>query len=386
MRIFFITHTYSLGGSGGGEQFVSAFLQELRRRKHRVFVFTPGGKEFEKKEKALGLEVYHAPTFGHHAFHKFEYVLMSWKAAELAKKFRPDVIHSQNDIFPALIGSAVKGATKKPLVVAVEYLSDQAVSLNLKTVFAINKLLLPRIGFDVIVSWSKFVVQKFFLPWGIEKEKIRLVPGAVDVKRFLKKAKPNPKLVKIGKNLIVSAKPLHSTNAAGLSYVIKAMAIVAKKFPEWKYVIVGEGQSKQMLGDLAKQLGLQKNVFLIGPIENEEMPSVYAASQIVAHSFAFKATTSIALIESMAAGKAIVATRSGEVAPTTADTVMLARQKDAKSIAEGLLKLIENPSLRKQLGEKARARAKEKFGIEGVVRQFEKIYKEAQEKNNGIAD
>ena len=171
-----------------------------------------------------------------------------------------------------------------------------------------------------------------------------------------------------------------------LSYVIKAMAIVAKKFPEWKYVIVGEGQSKQMLGDLAKQLGLQKNVFLIGPIENEEMPSVYAASQIVAHSFAFKATTSIALIESMAAGKAIVATRSGEVAPTTADTVMLARQKDAKSIAEGLLKLIENPSLRKQLGEKARARAKEKFGIEGVVRQFEKIYKEAQEKNNGIAD
>ncbi|MDP2973651.1 MAG: glycosyltransferase family 4 protein, partial [Candidatus Diapherotrites archaeon] len=216
MRIFFITHTYSLGGSGGGEQFCYNFLKELRRRGHQVFVFTAGGKQFAAEEKKLGLQVYHCPTLGHHAFHKFEYVLFAWKAALLAKKFRPDVIHAQNDVFPALIGRFVKWRVGKPLVVAVEYLSDQAVSLNLKIVFVLNKLLLPKIAADTFVSWSKFVVDKFFIPWGIERKKIHIVPGAVNVKAFLKKNKPHPKLAAIGKNLIVSAKPLHKTNAAGI--------------------------------------------------------------------------------------------------------------------------------------------------------------------------
>jgi glycosyltransferase involved in cell wall biosynthesis len=374
MRIFFITHTYSLGGSGGGEQFCYNFLKELRRRGHQVFVFTAGGKQFAAEEKKLGLQVYHCPTLGHHAFHKFEYVLLALKAASLAKRFKPDVIHAQNDVFPALIGASVKRSTKKPLVVAVEYLSDQAVSLNLKIVFALNKLLLPKIPADAFVSWSKFVVEKFFIPWGIERKKIHIVPGAVDLKPFLRKSKPHQLLARVGKNLIVSAKPLHSTNAAGISYIIKAMAIVAKKHPEWKYVIVGEGQSKPELQQLVDELGLQKNVFLVGALPNSEVPSVYAGAEIVAHSFAFKATTSIALMESMAAGKAIVATDSGEVRPTVADTALLAKQKDERSIAAALLQFIEDPALRERKGKAARQRAVEEYAIEGVVDKFEEIY------------
>ncbi len=378
MRIFFITHTYSIGGSGGGEQFVSNFLQQMRRNGHEILVFTAGGKEFTKKEKKLGIEVYHCPTLGHHAFHKFEYALLAWKAASLAKRFKPDVIHAQNDAFPGLIGHFVKKATKKPLVLAVEYLSEQAVSLNLKAVFAINRFLLPKINFDAVVSWSSFVVDKFFLPWGIPKKKIHIIPGAVDVEKFSKKASPYPKLFERGMNWIVSAKPLHSTNAAGISYIIKAMAIVVKKHPGWKYAIVGNGQSKAMLEHLVRDLDLKENVFFFGAVPNEKIPSVYAAADIVAHSFAFKATTSIALMESMAAGKAIVATASGEVAPTVGDTALLPKQKDAKSIAFCLIKLIENPALRDELGKKAQLRAKKLYSIKSIAAQFEEIYKKVQ--------
>lgn len=374
MKIFFITHTYSIGGSGGGEQFVSNFLQELRKKGHEVMVFTPGGRGFEAKEKALGLQVYHCPVIGHHAFHKFEYVLMSWKAVLLARKFKPDVIHAQNDVFPGLIGCIVKLFTGAPLVCAVEYLSDQAVSLNLKTVFALNKFLLPKIGFDIIISWSNFVVEKFFLPWGMPQKKIKIIPGAVDVETYSKKVASHKMLLDKGKNWIVSAKPLHSTNAKGISYIIKAMPTVAKKHPDWKYAIVGAGQSKPMLEKLVKELSLEKNVFFFGGLPNKDIPSVYSAAEIVAHSFAFKATTSIALMESMAAGKAIVATASGEVAPTVGDTALLPKQKDSTSIALALNKLIENPALRKELGKKAQKRAIKHFSITSVVIQFEKIY------------
>jgi len=381
MKIFFITHTYSLGGSGGGEQFVSNFLQEALRKGHELMVFTPGGKQFSEQEKKLGLRVYHCPVFGHHAFHKFEYALLWWKAVLLARKFRPDVIHAQNDVFPGLIGWFVKKFTGKPLVLAVEYLSDQAVSINLKLVFALNKFLLPKLGFDAIVSWSSFVVEKFFLPWGIPRKKITIVPGAVNTKAFASKASPHPKLASRGKNWIVSAKPLHKTNAMGISYIIKAMAIVSKKHPEWKYGIIGQGQSKPMLEALVEKLGLQNKIFFFGQMPNSEMPKVYAAADIIAHSFAFKATTSIALMETMAAGKAIVATESGEVKSTVADTALLARQKDSKSIAVQINRLIENPGLRKRLGAAARARAQKNYSIEAVVSVFEEIYRKLLKKH-----
>jgi len=375
MRIFFITHTYSIGGSGGGEQFVSSFLQELRKRKHEVYVFTPGGKEYLEKEKKLGIQVCHFPVIGHHAFHKYIYTKWWPIAAMKAREFKPDVIHAQNDAFPGLIGHFVKAFTGAPLVVSVEYLSDQAVSLNLKLVFAINKFLLPKLNYDIIVSWSSFVVEKFFKKWGIPSKKIRIIPGAVNLKPFLAKSIPHPKLARKGKNWIVSPKPLHSTNAKGISYIIKAMALVAKKHPDWKYAIVGEGTAKHGLKQLVKELGLEKNVIFFGGMQNSQISSVYSAAEIVAHSFAFKATTSIALIESMAAGKAIVATASGEVRPTVGDSALTPKMRDEKSIARALLRLIENPALRKELGKKARARAKELYSIESVVDRFEELYK-----------
>ena len=382
MRIFYITHTYSLRGGGGGELFCSDFLKELSKRGHKIFVFTAKSDDFSAEEKSLGIEVFHAKSIGHHAFHKFEYLLQSRKAAELARQFKPDIIHAQNDAFPALIGEKVKKATKVPLVASIEYLSDRAVSVNLKIVFLFNKFFLPKIKFDRLVSWSQFVIDSYLLPWKIPKEKIVLIPGAVDVSTFLKKVFPHPKLVQFGKNLIVSAKPLHSTNAMGILQTIKAMKIVSRKFSEWKFVVIGDGEKRKWLEAAVIDLGLEKNVFFVGQIPAEEIPQVYASAEIVVHSFAFKATTSIALIESMAAQKAIVATDFGEVANTVSDTEVLVQPNNPESIAQGIIKLIENPKLREELGKKARKRAVENFSMAAIVEEFEKLYMELLAKNN----
>ncbi|MDD5163569.1 MAG: glycosyltransferase family 4 protein [Candidatus ainarchaeum sp.] len=381
MRIFFITHTYSLKGGGGGELFCSDFLKELVKRGHKIFVFTTKSEDFSKEEKSLGIEVFKANCFGHHAFHKFEYLLQTGRAVELAKQFKPDIIHAQNDAFPALIGEKVKKATKAPLVASVEYLSDKAVSLNLKIVFLFNKFFLPRIKFDRLVSWSQFVIDSYLLPWKIPGKKIVLIPGAVDVSAFLKKASPHPALKKFGSTLIVSAKPLHSTNAMGLLQTIKAMKIVSEKFPAWKFVIAGDGEKRKWLEGIVKQEGLEKNVFFVGQVAAEEIPRVYSAAEIVVHSFAFKATTSIALIESMASAKAIVATDFGEVASTVGNTAVLVQPNNPESIAKGIIKLIENPKLRAELGEKARERAVKNFSMPAIVDRFEELYAELLKKN-----
>jgi glycosyltransferase involved in cell wall biosynthesis len=346
------------------------------KRGHKVFVFTTKSDDFLKEEMELGIEVFKSKSFGHHAFHKFEYVLDSKKAAELALEFKPDIIHAQNDVFPAMIGEAVKKRVHKPLVVSIEYLSDKAVSLNLKIVFLVNKIFLPKIKFDRIVSWSRFVIDNYLLPWKIPEKKIVLIPGAVDVSAFVKKSAPHPKLEKYGSKIIVSAKPLHSTNAMGILQTIKAMKIVSEKFSDWKFVVVGEGEKRKWLEEQVKELKLEENVLFTGMIPAEEIPNVYAAAEIVVHSFAFKATTSIALIESMAAGKAIVATDFGEVASTLGDVGILVRPNNPESIAEGIMKLINASKLRAELGVKARKRATTKFSISAIVDRFEELYRE----------
>ena len=376
MRIFFITHTYSLGGSGGGEQFVSSYLKQLRKRGHEVFVFTTASADYSAQEKALGLRVFKAKCWGHHAFHKFEYLIQRGKAVQLAREFKAEIIHAQNDAFPGLIGQHVKKKLGIPMVLAVEYLSDTAVSINLKLVFALNKFFLPRIAFDKIVSWSTLVIDKFLLPWGIPRGKIELIPGGLDLSRFKKLPAPGKTRKKFGKNLIVSIKPLHSTNARGISYIISAMKTVSQKHPEFKYIVFGDGKARPELESLVKEFGVEKNVLFAGGVENSEAPEIYASADIVAHSFAFKATTSIALIESMAAGKAIVATDSGEVSKTARGSVKLVKPVNPASIAFGLIELIEDPFLGRELGKKAREVAQQNYSIEGVAQQFEKIYSE----------
>ncbi len=378
MRIFFITHTYALGGSGGGEQFGSCFLKELKKRGHDILVFTTTGQDSSAEEKRIGLNVFKAKCFGHHAFHKFEYLLQMGKAAKLAKEFNAEIIHAQNDVFPGIIGHFVKNRLHIPHVLAVEYISDVNVSLNLKLGYLMNRIFLSKLNFDKLISWSAFVNQKFLIPWGIPPQKIETIPGGLDLSRFRKLPLPSSTRKKFGKNLIVSIKPLHSTNAKGISYVIKAMKHVAEKHPEFKYVIFGEGKSRADLQVLVKQLGLEKNVIFAGFVDNSKVPEIYSSADIIAHSFAFKATTSVALMESMAAAKAIVATDSGEVANTAKGSVKLVNAKNPQSIAQGLIELIESHSLRTQLGQKAKKVAEENYSIESVVDKFEKIYSDLQ--------
>ena len=61
MRVFFITHTYSIGGSGGGEQFVSNFLQEARRKGHEFLVFATTADSWrnENMQQNIGGETIH---------------------------------------------------------------------------------------------------------------------------------------------------------------------------------------------------------------------------------------------------------------------------------------------------------------------------------------
>lgn len=86
----------------------------------------------------------------------------------------------------------------------------------------------------------------------------------------------------------------------------------------------------------------------------------------------------IALIEAMAMGKAVVATRVGGVpeAVTHGEDGLLIDAGDAVALADAALGLLDDESERSRLGRSAAKTAEERFSIEAMVRQVESAYDE----------
>lgn len=84
----------------------------------------------------------------------------------------------------------------------------------------------------------------------------------------------------------------------------------------------------------------------------------------------------ISLLEAMACGKAVVASRVGGI-PSVIDDGrdgLLVNPGDAESLASAITRLVENKGLRKSLGEAARRKVEEKFDVRKMAERIEKVY------------
>lgn len=144
-----------------------------------------------------------------------------------------------------------------------------------------------------------------------------------------------------------------------------------------KFVLVGDGSMKKKLLKLIDDLGIRKNVS-IKAADYSKMTSFYdAADMYVAPSRAtptYQEQFSTVLLEAQASGLPIVTTYSGGIPENVEDAALMANPGDFYSISEALKKLILNPTLRKQLGMRARQHSL-KYDIRKGASEIEDIYR-----------
>ena len=368
MKIFYITSV--LGDSGGSEIYARDIIQELMQRGHEVYIFTHCLKEIP------GTEKYWIKRIGPHAIHKFQ-SFFYWRAAlREAKKFKPDIVQSHSNSVMGWLGQIVKKKMKIPHIMLIELISSENKNLHTKLVFQMEKFMLPKLNYDRLIVWTENMKKKFLLKWGIPEEKIIVHPAALNLGNYNLNASGEEINKKYGKHLITCIKTLWHSNAKGLEYIIKAMKYVSEKHPEYKLVIFGNGPYRKSLQKLVKKEMLEKFVSLPGAIKPEECEKVWAATDIAPHSYVYEFSTSISLLEYLAFGKACVVTDVGSVNELVGDAAVVVKAEDEKAIADGIIKLIENPELRKKIGEKARKRVEEKYSIKATVDLLEKTYSE----------
>ncbi len=131
------------------------------------------------------------------------------------------------------------------------------------------------------------------------------------------------------------------------------------------FVVVGYGGRFEELKQLARTLGLEGKLQFTGSIEHVKVPSYLAAADIVVACFEDneqqRSKSPLKIAEYMACGKAIVASRVGEVPRMLGDAGVLVEPGNAWAIAREIDALAADPARRAALGRAARARAVARF-------------------------
>jgi len=154
---------------------------------------------------------------------------------------------------------------------------------------------------------------------------------------------------------------------------LRAAAGVAGRFPHAEFVLVGDGPFRKEWEQLAGQLGIGPRTRFLG--ERHDIPSVLAALDLVV-SASCSESLSNAILEAMAAGRPVVATRVGGNPELVRDreTGLLVAPEDEGALAAALETVLASPRLARDWGRNARRIAQANFTLEQARERFEQLY------------
>lgn len=234
-----------------------------------------------------------------------------------------------------------------------------------------------------IISISPRLKEHLHTNWNIDNSKLAVLPCAADVDAF----KPNYNSPSIRKSLGLTTEPVVMWVGGfypwhDLSLLLESFALISKRRPDAKLVLVGDGQTRSAVAESVARDGMRDAVIMTGSVAHSQIPEMLSIADVaVVPSAPVTASlggtgTPLKLFEYMAAGKAIVATAHKESAEVIRDghSGLLVEAGDPNRFADVTLKLINDPVERSRLGQNARQQAVEQYSWEEYTRQLEVIY------------
>ncbi|MFZ5559397.1 MAG: glycosyltransferase family 4 protein [Patescibacteria group bacterium] len=159
----------------------------------------------------------------------------------------------------------------------------------------------------------------------------------------------------------------------GLEYLIQAANILKIQDTKYKILIIGEGQERKKLENLIKKYNLEDVIILAGAI-----PDAYKYLK----AFDIFVLPSVkegfpwTILEAMAAEVPVIATEVGAIPEIIENNKngILIEPKNPNDLAESIKRLINDKNLREKLAKEARKTVEEKFRLDRMVSEIEKLF------------
>ena len=207
--------------------------------------------------------------------------------------------------------------------------------------------------------------------FNINSEKITVIPNILDTHHF----KPEKKSV--SKNIVI----LHVgrfERAKGVETLIKSFIQIAKKYQNVELINVGSPRGnalKKCQIELSKH-NLSDRVMFTGFVPYDNLPSNYHKADLVVVSSEIYESFSYTVAQGMACGKAVVASQIGGIPETLnhGKAGALFNPRDHNQLSEKIEELINNKTMREELGMKAREFAVDNYSIEALKPKYVEYY------------
>jgi glycosyltransferase involved in cell wall biosynthesis len=177
--------------------------------------------------------------------------------------------------------------------------------------------------------------------------------------------------VREGKALVVMVARLAPQK--GIAEFIHACRAVAGRWPESEFALAGEGPLRETAESLRHELGLGDRLRLLGEID--WAGDLISAADIVVVASVSEGSSIVAM-EAMAKEKPVVATRVGGVPEVVVDgeTGLVVNPGDPEALAAAIGGLLADPEKARDMGERGRRRAAERFDINLMFERTKNVY------------
>ncbi len=209
-------------------------------------------------------------------------------------------------------------------------------------------------------------VKELMARLGARVDHAQVVGSGCNAERFRPTPPPEQmarELGLIGRRVLLSVGRLEAQK--GVDSVLFAVSHLGVRYPDLRYVIAGDGPDRGRLERLAAELRISHKVRFLGQVDEDTLPRVYNLGDIFIHATRQERGDleglNLVLLEAGATAKPIIATSSGGHGDAFAheQTALLTPANDPTGLMEAISRLLEQPELSRQLGERARSRVLE---------------------------
>lgn len=362
MNILFVIDKLIYGGS---ERYVNMLSDALVEKGYGVVIMSSGGPIVSELNK----KVIHKKVTSIAGTSKADMTKTANYIEKLCQEYKIDLIHC-NSVTSFRAVKLVRKSLRLPVIY---------------TAHATEQSKIPVVGAELDLKVDKVIAVSSFIKshlrkTGLLSRKINLVYHGVDIGKFKEKDLDTRLKSSLGikdkERVIMCVARLKPEK--GIGELIKAIPIILEKGNNIKVVFVGDGAFKKEYEKLAKDLGVKEKVIFTGAKGNVEdylsIADVFCLSSV-------REALSLAILEAMAEGKPVVATRVGGVPEAVIDKVngLLVPPGNTRWMASAINRLLEDNRFARRLGSNAKSRVKQDFRFDRMLNETLDTFHEVME-------
>ncbi|MBD3181531.1 glycosyltransferase [Candidatus Poribacteria bacterium] len=367
-----ILYLSSSGYTGGAEISLYHLVMDLNKDRYEPFVLCPhSGNLVDKfKTNQISTCIIPLPSWRKIKSLPFKYSCLD-RVIRFAQSKSINLIHC-NTIW---VNHYACKTGKKLDIPVICHLRD------LIAVEQVKKYSLDKINAVIAISDS---VREVLIKSGIDNKRVYRIYNGVDLSLFKNLKRTLRREYSVSGYLVGIVGQMNPTSQwKGQREFLHAAAEILKSRSDVHFVLIGgdntpvsspeHGSYIKELKELSRQLNIDEKTIFTG--FRKDIPNVMASLDILV-SASWAEPFGRVIIEAMAAGCPVIATKAGGAPEIVCDNITgkLVPPKNPRAIANGVLEILQDAELMRNMSYAGQKRARDKFSIDKNVREIQKVY------------